>query len=763
MNDNLNDNLKNIQSILSSINKKMEKQDSRIDKLEQALGEKHVNKILEVKESFKAVKEENQEHKEILVETEKVLKNNLDQEKKESINIETAIGGKLFAKIGIVVLIISVSLFLKYAFDNWWGPWGRILTGLIVGAILLILGEKTIKKYSSYGQMLSGGGIVVLYLSIFAAFSFYNLISQTPAMLIMIAVTILSIFLSVKHNARSLMILSILGGFATPFLISTGENNYVGLFSYIILLDIAIMAVSFVKKWKENSYIGFLGSFLVYGLWIDKFYTNELLFPAMTFLTAFFIIYSISLLLYNLVKKEASGQSEQIMIVIVALAYFGAAYKLMDAQYHDFMGLFSFIMATYYLISAFLIAKITKTDQKLRDILIVLGTFFVTIGFLVQFDNYLITISWVVEAALITFIGVRHKSETLKLIGFIILILAIFRNLAFDIELYTSQSMIFMNKVFVTSLFLVLTTYIISFFFLKYQKDEDRESMFTPVVKTVAVFMILANLLTIYAIDREIITYYKYEKLEAARMTQSECVEAKSSILNPICVNDLHDSEALFLGLSWALYGLILVVSGFIKKFMSTKVLGVILVFIAIIQMLFYGLWFLEDSYRIILSVTVIIVSYLLLFLYKKYGEEKEKYMPLVFGILANLMTILFISREIRDYYLEKTRLLADKELMTQVLREQIKGLKNKGSIMLSIFWLVYGIGLTTIGIIFKKRSVRIGAILLLLTAIVKLFFYDLWYLGTLYRIISSICLSLVLLSISYVYHKYADKIKEVI
>jgi hypothetical protein len=155
-----------------------------------------------------------------------------------------------------------------------------------------------------------------------------------------------------------------------------------------------------------------------------------------------------------------------------------------------------------------------------------------------------------------------------------------------------------------------------------------------------------------------------------------------------------------------------------------------------------------------------------------------------IFLICANFFTIFSISQEIVRFH--------DKQITKEYARsrndyneinsekaqsyssyyqtkdykdsvEKIKKLKNKESITLSIFWLLYGIILVLIGFATKSKLIRSGGMLLLILAILKLFFYDLWNLGTLYRIISSISLGAILLAISFVYQKYRDKIKDII
>jgi hypothetical protein len=164
-----------------------------------------------------------------------------------------------------------------------------------------------------------------------------------------------------------------------------------------------------------------------------------------------------------------------------------------------------------------------------------------------------------------------------------------------------------------------------------------------------------------------------------------------------------------------------------------------------------------------------------------------KKSLIATFVLIANLLTIFAISREIltsyqRDIdnvYAQERNISSGYQdsgsvskygqsgyyssLQYKSSQATIVSLENKSSISLSIFWLIYAIGLLAVGVIGKYKSVRIGGLALLILAILKLFFVDLWSLGTLYRIISSISLGVVLMAISFVYQKYKGVIKEII
>jgi len=564
----------------------------------------------------------------------------------DNIGLEEKIGGKWFAKIGIAAIVIGVSFFLKYAFDNnWIGETGRVIIGIIAGLGLLFLGEKTIRKYATYGQIISGGGIAVLYLSIFAAYNFYHLIPQLLSFFVMAVITAIGFLLSLRYNAVSLMAVAILGGFATPFLISTGVNNQFGLFFYILILDIAILVISIFKKWRELNIIGYIGTVIVFIAWGERFYTDDQLLATIFFLSLFFIVYSISSLIYNIVKKEESSGIEQILTLLTGVAYFGACYGLLDKDYHAFMGFFALILAIYYLLWAYLVKVITPKDENLYSFLAFLTVGFITLAIPIQFKQNIITIGWAIEALIILYLGFKTNSKRIVIFSFIVSTLVMARLLFIDASIVLNNFIVIFNKRFFAFFFVIITFYIASYIIKKSILFNSAENNILQLKKLLALWLIAANLLTLFSINQEIISYCQKE-------------------VNKIQV------EKSKLDKEWNIYN---------NNYIGTN----------------------------------------------SYGKF-EKY-------------------------------------NTGIINTKIRNIEYRRSITLSLFWLLYAIILLIIGFIGRYKLVRVGGIILLALSILKLFFYDLWSLGTLYRIISSISLGIVLLLISFVYQKYKDKIKEII
>jgi len=147
-------------------------------------------------------------------------------------DIEKFIGENLLSKIGIAVLVLGISFFVKYAIDqNWIKEGGRVIIGLIAGGILIGIAHRVRNSYRSFSSVLMGGGLTVFYFTIAFAFHQYHLISQTAGFIIMVIITAFAVLLSLYYDRLELAILATIGGFVTPFLVSTGQDNYTALFT----------------------------------------------------------------------------------------------------------------------------------------------------------------------------------------------------------------------------------------------------------------------------------------------------------------------------------------------------------------------------------------------------------------------------------------------------------------------------------------------------------------------------------------------------
>src|SRR3989344_303931 len=242
---------------------------------------------------------------------------------KEQKHLESYIGRWFLGIVGIVAVILGTSFFLKYAFENnLIGEVGRVALGVAGGLLFVIAGEVMRSRYKNYSYILSGGGLGLFYLSIYGAFHYYDLIGQTTAFGFMLAVTAFGVVLSLWADALPLAALAAFGGFLTPFLLSSGVPNDVGLFGYLGILNIGILAVAFFKKWRELTLLGFTATVLNFASWFGAFYEPDKLFFTVGALSVFYAIFLLTGFASNVATRTMSTRGDLFAMTVLVLSMF---------------------------------------------------------------------------------------------------------------------------------------------------------------------------------------------------------------------------------------------------------------------------------------------------------------------------------------------------------------------------------------------------------------------------------------------------------
>jgi uncharacterized membrane protein len=212
-------------------------------------------------------------------------------------DLEERIGGRGLLYTGVFVLLLGISFFLKYAFDNEWiNETARTLIGALAGAGLVFGGRRLAASgLATYGQALIGAGFAVLYLVVYAALNFYGLITRGPAFLAMIVITGAAVFAAHQQRAQALAVIAVTGGFLTPLLVGGNDNAQLTLFTYVEILIIATMLLSLRHQWPALNALSYAGTVITVVAWAARFYHDALWLRTLLFLTLFAIAFVIVL------------------------------------------------------------------------------------------------------------------------------------------------------------------------------------------------------------------------------------------------------------------------------------------------------------------------------------------------------------------------------------------------------------------------------------------------------------------------------------
>jgi uncharacterized membrane protein len=344
---------------------------------------------------------------------------------------EGLFGGNTVVKAGVGILFIGLAFLAKYASEHVRLPIELRLAGIgAVAVALLALGWRLRERRAGYAQVLQGGAIAVLYLTLFSAFKFYGLFAAGPAFALMALVALLAAALAVLQNAPALAVVGALGGFATPLLVSTGEGNHVALFAYYLVLDLGIAVVAWFRTWRALNLLGLAFSFGVGALWGVLSYRDEHYLSAQLFLVAFFLVFVVLLLLPARRLAEADAAPAYVsdrwvngsLLFGLPVIAFALQYGLVhDMRYGP--ALAALAAAAFYVGLAAALRARPRLALAFEGCLAV-GTVFLTLVTPFALDQRSTAGAWALEGAGLVWLGWRQQRRLARGFGYALILIA---------------------------------------------------------------------------------------------------------------------------------------------------------------------------------------------------------------------------------------------------------------------------------------------------------------------------------------------------
>ena len=637
--------------------------------------------------------------------------------------LEALIGGNWLLKIGILAIVLGALYFLKYAFDNQWiGNTGRVLIGMFAGLSLLYGGETFQKKgYKLYGQTLAGGGVSILYLSIYAACNFYALIPQVPALLFMVFVTAVSCLLAARYFSKTLAVLGLLGGMLTPYWLSTGESNQAGLLTYLLILDLGIGLLARYRGWFFLNSLSFGGTFILFSDWAAHFYTREALWTTQIFLILFTALY-VSLAEGMRVELEKAKSSKANLaglftaIVVVLLFISSQAVLAHNARYYwGFLLIFNGLALALSL--------------RVKPNWIAPGVFIL---------NVLGISAWILAS--------YDASDSVVVWGFLSGVFALFLSQGFLRQKLVSAPADSwdVGVGLGTGLgYFALSYYLLAGHYLGWM------GLF-------ALALALVYLLAAGAVYR------------ISVKTQPLALSFVGVSLTLITLAIPIELEQNWVTLGWAIESVILTWIGFASRSVRMRQAALIILSLTLLRLFLWDAVQPAAQYTLIFNqrtftfAAVITAIYLVVLFYRRNLSTVEHWgQPVRDGLilLASGVSVFLVSQESWVYHDDKLQdlsLALRREVIGDVqyalLSDQIR---NSQQLILSLLWGIYSIASVAAGILRSYRPIRLFGIALFFLAIVKVFSFDIWTLQQLYRIISVISLGCLLLAVAFLYQRF--------
>ena len=344
-------------------------------------------------------------------------------------------GGNTIVKAGVGILFIGLAFLAKYASEHVHVPVHFRLAGIAaVALVLLVVGWRLRLSRPGYAQVLQGGAVAVLYLTLFVAFRFYGVLSVGPVFALMVLVAALAAALAVLQDARALAVIGALGGFATPLLVSSGSGNQVALFAYYLVLDLGIAAVAWHKTWRALNLIGFVGTFLVGTAWGVTRYQPEHYFSSQLFLIAYFVLFNAILLMPARQPQSADAATSPLEVFetdfwVNGTLLFGLPTICFVLQHglvrHTDYGtaISALVLAAFYV----LLASVMRSRPRLAvtfEASLAMAIVFLTLVIPFALDARSTAGAWALEGAALVWLGFRQSRKLPRVFGYLLLLLA---------------------------------------------------------------------------------------------------------------------------------------------------------------------------------------------------------------------------------------------------------------------------------------------------------------------------------------------------
>lgn len=658
---------------------------------------------------------------------------------------ETLIGGKLLNRIGALALIIGVGFFLKYAFDNHWiSETARVLIGAAVGFICLMEAGRTHKKgFQVFSQGLLGAGTAVLYLSVYASFNFYQLVSLPAAFGLMGAVTVIALVEALRFDSPVVSLLACLGGFLTPFMLSTGEANEAGLFTYVAVLDLGLIFILLRKSaWVVLEPVSLAGTYIIYFSWFRAFYTPPDTLLTLIFLVLFWAVFHGLDLFRVFTAPAAFAEVRRVVAWAHAVLFSGALYFLIDPLFHSRMGIAAVVASVLYLCSALPLGRRRPVVDWALIQYVLTSVMLLAAGVALEFDEFTTVMLWAVEAGILVWAGTRYQHRYLWIAGLVLLGVASVTLLVAEGSLATSPPGRFQ---------LVLNQRALAYVLLSVLAGAS--ASFVRNVRGPSVTRLVESLHLGWI--GLLFIFLTVETNDLFRSWMIDATDLKKEALS-------FDRFMTMAGV-WSLYALALAGAGTRRYLRPVLFSGVSVVLIAACLAGIRGIVFepLEGFTPIAnIRVCAIVVTVVAMFLQVRWlrrSVARSTWIPEiseVVQILGVVLLLVLLTGETRDIFGKEIQSLAGKSGLPGD-SDRVTQLENLKQLSLSGIWLAFSIGLMVFGIWRRTRMLRLLAIVLFGFTILKVFIYDLSFLETLYRIFSFVALGLILLAVSYLYQKY--------
>jgi uncharacterized membrane protein len=518
------------------------------------------------------------------------------------LDLETLIAGRWLNRIGLLLVLIAVAYFLKLVIDNEWiGPTGQVTLGVLAGAGLLAFSQWLVGRgflYFSEGITALGAG--VLYLSLWAGSTYYQVFALEVAFVAMIGVTAATIAIAVGRDSQRIALLGLIGGFLTPLLVGTGTDAQVALFGYVAVLNAGLLAVAWKKSWRWLELPAFAFTMIYFWGWYGRFYyATEPLARTLAFAGLFFAQFS-ALSVIRARRWGALTGEQAVLVLLNGLTFLIAMVSLLYDDHRWAATFATLLLAAVHLVLLRLLpaapsaGDVADQTGRMTQLLFAgLALTFVTIAIPVRLDGNWITLAFSVEAAVLMWSGFRTGAWQLRAAGFALFAIVLLR-LLFESP---GGGTLFLNERFAT-----LAVVVASMGLALYFASRHRDAVLARERPWWGLLAVIINVVAVWGLSVEAYEYF------TARLHGEQIAATVDALL----------ARQLALSLVWTGYATLLMGLGVRYGLPALRWQALALFGLALVKVFVFDLAYLSGVYRVLSSIVLGLILVGVSFLYQR-------------------------------------------------------------------------------------------------------------------------------------------------
>ena len=510
---------------------------------------------------------------------------------KPDVDWEAAVAGRWLNRIGLLAVAVGVSYFLKLAIDSAWiGPRGQVVTGMVAGLGLVAWSGVLGGRLRYFADGIAGLGGSILYLSIWAAGLYYQLISSGLTFVSMAAVSVAMTGLALSRSSPALAALALVGGFLAPALVSTGNDAQVVLLLYLAAQNTILLVLARQRDWRFLEAPAFVFTQLYFWNWFDRFYTDAVLIRTLAFAVLFFVQFSA----LPVIRVRLMGvlRVEQALLVVANAAFILAAcHALLWPDGRWWLTVAVLALSACHLGLARAVPPTQTGESTARVLFAGLALTCATLAIPIRFEGTWITVALAVEGAVLVWSGFRTRLWYLRTAAHVLFVSALLNLLATGPE----SAVFLFNEQFGAALVLAGTAALAA-----WKSGQSRDQL-SPLEAIVTVGLSVgANVLMIAALSREV--YHYFGPVPGGGVGATDVLLARS----------------LTISLLWTIYATGLVLTGAQIRTAAVRWQGLALLGLATLKVFFVDLDYLSGFYRVGSSIALGIVLLAVSLLYQR-------------------------------------------------------------------------------------------------------------------------------------------------